>query len=77
MVMNSPPGGSCAAGQKCNGGSLCRDGWCICPDTSMVVSKGTCTIRLSMTQPTVSIGNPCGKNRGFQAQLTHYANMID
>lgn len=40
----SPPGGSCAALQSCSGGSICRSGWCVCPEATMVVINGFCLI---------------------------------
>ncbi|KAK0404292.1 hypothetical protein QR680_017384 [Steinernema hermaphroditum] len=48
MKRLSPPGGRCGSqnGTACDGGSMCSNGFCVCPDT-MSLTNGTCVLRLS------------------------------
>ncbi|VDN07651.1 unnamed protein product [Thelazia callipaeda] len=47
-LLEIPPGGNCLNSKVCSGGSICKDGWCICPEASMTIIDGIC-IKLTPT----------------------------
>lgn len=78
-MTSSPPGGNCARGEQCTGGSYCRAGWCSCPETDMVISKGECVRQPKTQQPLQSAAYSApaaypGQQQQVAAQQQQYAS---